>query len=135
MASQKNDSTLTTKGSKKVIAKNKAYLKAMIIKKIKEQGPSCDLNDIDVSQITDMSYLFFMTRFNGDISSWDVSNVADMYSMFRGSDFNGDISKWDVSSVRDMRDMFDDSPLEGKEPSWYKRRARLNRLMLNPKNF
>ena len=120
MASQKNDSALATKGSKKVVAKNKAYLKAMIIKKIEEQGPSCDLNDIDVSQIIDMSYLFFMTRFNGDISRWDMSNVADMYSMFRGSDFNGDISKWDVSSVRDMRDMFDNSPLEGKEPSWYK---------------
>lgn len=82
-----------------------------------------------------MSYLFFMMRFNGDISSWDVSNVEDMYSMFRGSDFNGDISKWDVSSVRDMRNMFDNSPLEGKEPSWYKRRAQLNMLMLNPENF
>ena len=135
MASQKNDSTLTTKGSKKVVAKNKVYLRVMIIERIEEQGPNCDLNDIDVSQVTDMSYLFFMMRFNGDISSWDVSNVEDMYSMFRGSDFNGDISKWDVSSVRDMRNMFDNSPLEGKEPSWYKRRAQLNMLMLNPGNL
>ena len=82
-----------------------------------------------------MSYLFFMIRFNGDISSWDVSNVEDMYSMFRGSDFDGDVSKWDVSSVKDMRNMFDNSPLEGKEPSWYKRRAQLNMLMPNPKNL
>ena len=84
MASQKNDSTLTTKGSKKVVAKNKVYLRVMIIERIEEQGPNCDLNDIDVSQVTDMSYLFFMMRFNGDISSWDVSN-ADIRKMFNNS--------------------------------------------------
>ena len=111
MTSQKNDSTLTTKGSKKVVAKNKVYLRVMIIERIEEQGPNCDLNDIDVSQVTDMSYLFFMMRFNGDISSWDVSGVEN------------------------MGDMFDNSPLKGNEPDWYKRRARLNRLMLNPQNL
>ena len=41
-------------------------------------------------------------RFNGDISQWDVSNVKDMSNMFFASDFKGDISKWNVSNVTNM---------------------------------
>ena len=146
MTSWKNNNTLESRrlveevlgpaeNSEKVVAKDRAHLRRLIKQRIELYGPNCDLNDIDVSNVADMSELFSESEFNGDISSWDVSNVEDMYSMFRGSDFNGDISQWDVSSVRDMRNMFDNSPLEGKEPSWYKRRAQLNMLMLNPENF
>ena len=100
--------------------KNKVELKKIIEETIKEQGNKCDLNFIDTSKITDMSELFYNTKFNGDISKWDVSSVENMENMFCKSDFNGDISKWDVSNVENMDGMFKHSPLEGNEPDWYK---------------
>ena len=92
-------------------------LKKIIIQRIQEDGPDCDLNDIDVSHITDMSNLFRCDRhelgneifhdFNGDISRWNVSNVKNMFCMFTGCEqFNCDISKWDVSNVYDMSYIF-----------------------------
>ena len=74
----------------------KDELKELIRRRMNEQGPNCDLNDIDVSRVT------------------------RMYGLFEGTEFNGDISKWDVSSVKSMYNMFENSPLDGKEPSWYK---------------
>ena len=93
-------------------------LRSIIIERIENDGPECDLNDIDVSNIEDMSYLFReyysshakvynFKNFNGDISDWDVSNVTNMHGMFWGCEhFNGDLSKWDVSNVKDMHNMF-----------------------------
>ena len=82
--------------------KTRDELKQLVDKLIKERGNKADLNDIDTSKITDMSYMFRESYFNGDISKWDVSNVENMHSMFFKSDFNGDISQWDVSNVKDM---------------------------------
>ena len=66
------------------------------------------LNDIDVSQITDMHRLFInLDPHNIDISEWDVSNVKDMIQMFLGcGSFECDLSKWDVSKVENMNNMF-----------------------------
>ena len=58
--------------------KTKEELKKIIEDRISKEGSNCNLNDIDTSLITDMSYLFFDSKFNGDISNWDVSNVKDM---------------------------------------------------------
>ena len=85
----------------------KQELQTIIKQRIKEEGNEVDLNDIDVSQITDMSKLFKETNFNGDISKWNVSNVTNMCCMFYScQEFNKDISKWDVSNVTDMSYMF-----------------------------
>lgn len=82
-------------------------LTKLLEKLIKQRGLNADLNDIDTSEITDMSQLFSgFRKFNGDISKWDVSNVKDMSYMFYNSAFNGDISDWDVSNVEDMTSMF-----------------------------
>ena len=88
-------------------------LRDIIVKRIEEDGKECDLNEIDVSKIENMSYMFcasgnkIFENFNGDISRWDVSNVKYMDTMFFGcKKFNCDISKWDVSNVKNMNYMF-----------------------------
>ena len=91
----------------KYFPETKEELQDIIKQRIKEEGNEVDLNDIDVSKITDMSNLFLETNFNGDISQWDVSNVTNMSGMFYGCNvFNQDISKWDVSNVTNMMSMF-----------------------------
>ena len=86
--------------------KTKDELKDIIKQRIESEGNECNLNDIDTSNITDMSNLFEYSKFNGDISRWNVSNVTNMRGMFYRSVFNNDISNWNVSSVTTMEGMF-----------------------------
>ena len=82
-----------------------------------------DISDWDVSNVTSMKGMFYCSAFNGDISKWDVSNVKFMVAMFDASKFtgeNGDISNWDVSNVENMDLAFYDSPLELSPPKWYR---------------
>ena len=95
--------------SYKYFPETKKELQDIIKKRIKEEGNEVDLNNIDVSKITDMSALFEGTDFNGNISKWDVSNVINMRYIFSGcKSFNKDISNWDVSNVIDTFSMFSD---------------------------
>ena len=83
-----------------------------------------NLNCIDTSKITDMSDLFYSSKFeniNIDVSNWDVSNVKDMSYMFNEcQNFDCDLSKWDVSKVENMSNMFYSCNLKNT-PSWYKK--------------
>ena len=97
---------------------SKKDLQKIIVETIKKEGPNCDLNWIDVSGVTDMSYLFNFTEyltylqakrfrdqypFNCDISKWDVSNVIDFDNMFIcASSFNQDISNWKLRPDADI---------------------------------
>lgn len=83
-------------------------------KLLEERGCDADLNDIDVSQITNMNALFHPIKLkatkirNIDISQWDVSNVTDMSWMFTDREhFNADLSQWNVSRVNNMSGMFE----------------------------
>lgn len=60
-----------------------------------------DITHWDVSNVTDMEFLFFKSiNFNQQIGNWEVNNVNNMNYMFReASAFNQDISNWDVSNV------------------------------------
>ena len=67
-----------------------------------------NLNNWDVSIVTDMRYMFKgCINFNGDISNWNVSKVYNMNSMFKGCiNFNQPLDEWNVSNVRFMDEMF-----------------------------
>ena len=83
-----------------------------------------DINTWDVSNVTDMSYLFYEQGphpFNENISNWDTSNVTDMSYMFNGaSSFNQDISSWCVTNIASEPQNFStSSPLtESYKPIW-----------------
>ena len=76
------------------------------------------LSNWDVSNVTDMSYMFSETDFNQPIGNWDVSNVTNMAWMFEYSNFNQSIGNWDVSSVTDMSGMFADTPFNKAIGNW-----------------
>ena len=78
---------------------------------------SGSFTNLDVSNVTDMSYMFKYagsnpTTFSLNLSNWNTSSVTGMNSMFSYAGENattwniGDISTWDVSKVTDMSNMF-----------------------------
>ena len=95
--------------------KNKYELKSLIDKRIKE-NKDADLNDIDVSKVTDMSKLFTCDPHNIKIDKWNVSNVTNMDQMFYFCEnFNCDLGNWKVKNEKSMKSMFMGcSKFEGK---------------------
>ena len=117
---------------------DKNELKKIIKSRIEKEGPDCNLNDIDTSLITDMSYLFsgeIFDSFNGNISEWDVSNVKYMAWMFYCSAFNGDISNWDVRRVKRMNCMFAKSKFNQDISRWNTKNVTIMSHMFNCSKF
>ena len=97
---------------------SKEELRSLIEQELKRQGPDADLNFIDTSLMTDMSYLFLDLKiYNIKIDEWNVSNVTNMEGMFYYCEHfmehtafhyavNCDLSHWDVSNVTNMKEMF-----------------------------
>lgn len=104
----------TFKESKyKYFPKTNAQLKNVLNEaiRLRKNDDVIDLNDIDTSEITDMSNVFI--AYNSikkiDISGWNVSDVTSMDSMFYGCEnleSIGDVSSWDVTKVKNMQNMF-----------------------------
>jgi surface protein len=103
--------------------KTKDELKKLVEQLVEERGIEANLNDIDTSEINNMSYIFYYVKdFKGDISEWNVSNVTDMTRMFyECKNFNCDLSSWDVSKVLYMEGMFENCKnFEGKGLKYWK---------------
>ncbi len=101
-----------------VMAIDREHLRQLVHLAIKNNGPRCNLNHIDVSHVTDMSGLFAGRNFDGGISRWNTKNVTTMHSMFKGSHFNGNIRGWNVSRVVDMARMFENSHFNKDISRW-----------------
>ena len=69
-------------------------------------GGSSGIGNWNVSGVTNMEYMFSRSAFNQDIGNWDVSSCTNMSIMFSNCPFNQDISSWDVSNVTNMFGMF-----------------------------
>ena len=96
--------------TKIIVVKSKEELLEIIGDRFKWEDKVIDFNDLDVSNIKDMSNIFADKDFiNIDISGWDVSNVKTMRGMFNNCKHlrsTGDLSSWDVSNVIDMSFIF-----------------------------
>ena len=82
-------------------------IKQIVKDEIKRLGNDADLNHIDTSKVTDMSYLFDNIGFFGDVSDWDVSNTINFtYMFYNCEEFNCDLSKWDTTNLVKSTAMF-----------------------------
>ena len=88
----------------------------------KDQPTYGSIEQWDVSQVTDMSFLFCSVSLpldwggrgkcyvpaacSPDLRKWNTSRVTSMRGMFIGSEFNSDISTWDTAKVTTMQRMF-----------------------------
>ena len=72
-----------------------------------------DLENLDTSQVTDMSEMFYSFRglTSLNLSNWDTSQVTNMSEMFEDCvDLTSlDLSNWNTSKVTNMYSMFRDS--------------------------
>ena len=74
-----------------------------------------DFSKIDVSKVTDMSWMFFRSNFSSvDLSSWNTKNLKYVGHLFSGAikPKNIDLSSWDVGSLLGADNMFSSAGTE-----------------------
>ncbi len=83
-----------------------------------------DFNNWDVSTITNISEMFYVSSFSGKVGNWDVSNVENMIYMFnQAGNFQDDLSNWNVSNVKFFNWMFANTSYNQDISSWDMRNA------------
>ena len=99
---------------------SREQLRDIIQERIDKYGNDCDLNDLDISLVTDLSYLFYLfPEFNGNISNWNTSNVLNFSFMFYKCKFNQDISNWKFSKkLATTQEMFLNSEFDQDISNW-----------------
>ena len=109
---------ITSHGRKSYICLKDSFGNDLEIKKC-DKEECYPLENLDVSEIEDMTDIFYFSYYNGDLSKWDVSNCKDMYAMFKNSDFNNDsLNNWDVSKVETMEYAFSRTKFNGDLSNW-----------------
>ena len=106
----------------------------IIQERIDKYGNNCDLNDLDISLVTRLNYLFYLfPEFNGNISNWNTSNITDFSFMFYKCKFNQDISNWKFNKAIFMNNMFEDSEFNQDISNWKfsKKLATTQEMFLN----
>ena len=77
------------------------------------------LDDVDVSDITDFSFLFsHVKKINGCIENWDMRNAVTIENAFIMSEFECNLSKWNVPNLRNIRFAFYKSKIEFDITYW-----------------
>lgn len=110
-------------------------LYALVRQEIFLRGADCDLNHIDVSELTSLAGIFKDTPFVGDISSWNVANVFSFRSVFENCPFNGDISAWNTGRANTMEAMFKNAQFNGDISRWDTAGVRSMRRMFMGSHF
>ena len=81
--------------------KDKEELKKIIAERLDD----ADLNDLDVSGITDMSFLFSFSKFNGDISKWNFNKDVKLEGFMKGINSLRDLNKLKLGKFRRLLDI------------------------------
>ena len=94
----------------KIKVESKEQLQAIIKERHNNNKSFIDLNDLDISELDDISYIFHGSNIEVvDISGWDTSNVTTMENMFSFCDKLKNIigiENLDVSKLEDANSMF-----------------------------
>lgn len=78
------------------------WLRQIVIQEIAENGPTCDLNHLNVGEMQDISGTFKGTNFNGNVSRWNIGMACDIRDVFADCPFSGDLSQWDVNVLSEI---------------------------------
>ena len=88
------------------------------------------IRKLDVTNLTDLSYMFFISAFNDDLSKWDTIDVGDMRGMFESASvFNQSIGGWNTGNVQNLSGMFKNATAFNQDLSaWGDKLTRLHSI-------